>query len=251
MFLDFLDGPARRADVLYIVGDLFEAWIGDDAPGELGRRVARHLAGLAASGTALFFICGNRDFLVGDRFCRHASMSRLEEPRLVPAPDGPTLLLHGDTLCTDDTAYQKFRRKARDPRWQNRMLAKPVWLRALMAKLARWRSRRHTGSTDTGIMDVNSTAVETAFREHGIRRMIHGHTHRQAIHDLSIDQRHCQRIVLGDWHRSGSVLRIAGDTIAMLNVTRDDRGEITLCLHETAAPLAGDGGNQENHEPCP
>lgn len=219
------------------MGDLFEAWIGDDAPGELGRLVARHLAAAAERGTALYFICGNRDFLVGERFCAEAGMTRLAEPHFLRHGEERLLLLHGDTLCTDDESYQRFRRKARDPDWQRRVLAKPAWMRKLLARLARWLSRRHTGSTDHQIMDVNAQAVAEAFREHGVRRMIHGHTHRQAIHDLSIDQTHCQRIVLGDWHECGSTLRI-DEGLAMLAVDRNADGEVELRLRETAAPLS-------------
>lgn len=164
-------------------------------------------------------------------------MKRLDEPEFLRQADARIMLLHGDTLCTDDYAYQKFRRKARDPRWQQRILSKPAWMRRLMARLARWKSRRHTGNTEVSIMDVNSSAVETAFREHGVRRMIHGHTHRPAIHDISIDQRHCQRIVLGDWHETGSVVRVDSG-LAMLTVARDDRGNAELRLQETAAPLS-------------
>lgn len=218
------------------MGDLFEVWIGDDAPGELGQRIADALSSLAGSGTELFFICGNRDFLIGDRFCSQAGMQRVEEPQFLSLDGDRILLLHGDTLCTDDESYQKFRRKARDPRWQRRMLAKPAWVRKLIARLARWRSRRHTGSTQASIMDVNADAVASAFREHDVRRMIHGHTHRMAIHDLSIDQRHCQRIVLGDWHETGSAVRIDGG-LAMMSVARDENGEVELRLRETAAPL--------------
>jgi len=219
------------------MGDLFEAWIGDDAPGDLGRRVARQLAELAEGGTALYFMCGNRDFLVGDRFCRLAGMTRLEEPHLLN-PDGePILLLHGDTLCTDDESYQRFRRKARDPSWQKKVLSKPAWMRRLLAKLARVLSRRHTGSTERTIMDVNAEAVEQTFREHGVRRMIHGHTHRPAIHDLSVDRQHCQRIVLGDWHETGSAVRLDSG-ISMMDLARSDDGTVELRLQETAAPLS-------------
>ncbi|WP_309545483.1 UDP-2,3-diacylglucosamine diphosphatase [Wenzhouxiangella sp. 15190] len=237
LFLDFLDGPAREAASLYIMGDLFEVWIGDDAPGNLGRRVARQLAKLAEGGTALFFICGNRDFLVGDQFCRQSGMTRLEEPVFLTQDNEPILLLHGDTLCTDDESYQRFRRKARDPRWQQRILGKPAWLRKLMARLARWKSLRHTASTEESIMDVNFEAVEAAFREHGVRRMIHGHTHRLAIHDISVDQRHCQRIVLGDWHETGSTVRVDSG-VTMMTVARNDDGSVELRLQETAAPLS-------------
>lgn len=215
---------------------MFEAWIGDDAPGDLGRQVARHLMRLSASGTSLYFICGNRDFLIGDDFCRDAGMQRLEEPQFIDLADERVLLLHGDTLCTDDESYQRFRRKARDPRWQQRVLSKPAWFRRLLARLARWKSRRHTGSSEISIMDVNAEAVEATFREHGVRRIIHGHTHRQAIHDLSVDHQHCQRIVLGDWHDTGSAVRL-GPGLAMLAVARNDDDAVELRLQETAAPL--------------
>jgi len=147
-------------------------------------------------------------------------------------------LLHGDTLCTDDESYQRFRRKSRDSRWQRRVLSKPVWVRKLMARLARWLSRRHTGETDSKIMDVNATAVAEAFRSHDVRRMIHGHTHRKAIHDLRIDHRHCQRLVLGDWHDTGSIIRADRDGLAMLGIDRSAEGVVELRLQETAAPLA-------------
>lgn len=185
----------------------------------------------------MYFICGNRDFLVGDLFCQQAGITRLEEPVFLTLDEEPILLLHGDTLCTDDESYQTFRRKARDPRWQQRVLSKPAWMRKLMARLARWKSRRHTGSTEASTMDVNSKAVEAAFREHGVRRMIHGHTHRLAIHDVSVDQRHCQRIVLGDWHETGSTLRV-NSGLTMMTVARDDNGGVELRLQETAAPLS-------------
>ncbi|NEZ04042.1 UDP-2,3-diacylglucosamine diphosphatase [Wenzhouxiangella sp. XN201] len=238
LFVEFLDGPARQAGTLYILGDLFEAWVGDDAPGRLGRLVARHLKNLAESGTQILFICGNRDFLLSRDFCGQAGMTWLEEPRIVEQAGEPILLLHGDVLCTDDISYQNFRRKVRDPDWQQRILSRPVWWRRLLARLARLMSRRHTGTTEATIMDVNPQAVAEAFRTHDVRRMIHGHTHRRAIHDLQIDQRHCQRIVLGDWHETGSVVRLLDDEVAMLIVTRDDNQAVELRLQETAAPLA-------------
>lgn len=238
LLVDFLDGPARDAGALYILGDLFEAWIGDDAPGRLGRLVARHLKALADSGTSIFFVCGNRDFLLGPDFCRQAGMTWLEEPRILDCDGEPVLLLHGDVLCTDDVSYQNFRRKVRNPGWQARILSRPVWWRRLLARLARVMSRRHTGTTEAMIMDVNPQAVAEAFRTHEVRRMIHGHTHRRAIHDLEVDQRHCQRIVLGDWHETGSAVRLLNDEIAMLTVTRDDNEAVELRMQETAAPLA-------------
>jgi len=162
-------------------------------------------------------------------------MRRLEEPEFIDIDGEPVLLMHGDTLCTDDESYQRFRRKSRDPRWQRRVLSKPPWMRRLMARTARWLSRRHTGSTEVGIMDVNDAAVEAAFRENGVRRIIHGHTHRRAIHDFSVDRRHCQRIVLGEWDETGSLVKLDSG-VAMMTVARGEDGRVQLRLQETAAP---------------
>ncbi len=229
----------RTARALFILGDLFEAWIGDDGIGSMEREVAAALARIADKGIDIHFICGNRDFLVGDDYCRLAGMQALDEPSRLNVHGMEALLMHGDTLCTDDVAYQKFRSKARDPNWQRRMLSYPAWARKSLARLARWRSKLHTGRTGQTIMDVNQAAVETCFRKHDVRRIIHGHTHRRAIHDLEIDSRHCQRVVLGDWHDEGSAIRIDDNGLAMLTVARDEHDAVTLRLHETAAPLAG------------
>ncbi|WP_223846344.1 UDP-2,3-diacylglucosamine diphosphatase [Wenzhouxiangella sp. AB-CW3] len=240
LLVDFLDGPARQARALYILGDLFEAWIGDDGIGAMERDVAAASARLAEQGVEVRFLCGNRDFLVGDDYCQLARMERIEEPWHLNHAGTEVLLMHGDILCTDDVAYQRFRRKARNPDWQRKVLSYPLWLRRTLARLARWRSKRHTGQTGQQIMDVNADAVSECFRHHsGVRRIIHGHTHRRAIHDIEVDQRHCQRIVLGDWHEEGSAIRIDENGIAMLTIARDPDGEIELRLHETAAPLAG------------
>ncbi len=202
------------------------------------REIAESLSRLGDQGTEIQFICGNRDFLIGDDYCRLSGMRAVEEPTRLQEYDIDALLMHGDTLCTDDVAYQRFRRKARNPAWQRRVLSYPVWFRKSLAKLARWRSRWHTGRTGQMIMDVNDDAVSSCFREHHVRRIIHGHTHRRAIHDIEIDHRHCQRIVLGDWHEEGSAVRIDDSGIAMMTIARDAAGRIELRLHETAAPLA-------------
>lgn len=165
-------------------------------------------------------------------------MELLVEPERIETDQGPIVLLHGDALCTDDVAYQRFRKKARDPAWQRRMLSRPVWWRRMLARLARMLSRRHTGSREPEIMDVNDQAVADFFRAQDARRIIHGHTHRRAIHDFSVDNRHCQRIVLGDWHAEGSTVRIDESGIAMLTIARDSQGDVELRLQETAAPLA-------------
>ncbi len=203
------------------------------------REVAEALTRLATHGVDIRFICGNRDFLVGDDYCRLSGMQALEEPWRFKEYGIEAVLMHGDTLCTDDISYQRFRRKARDPEWQRRMLSYPVWIRKSLARHARWRSKLHTGRTGQMIMDVNEKAVADCFREHDIRRIIHGHTHRRAIHDIEIDNRHCQRVVLGDWHSEGSAVRVDEAGIAMMTIARDAEGRIELRLHETAAPLAG------------
>ena len=239
MLFDFLDGPASSARALYILGDFFEAWIGDDGVGDMERQVADALQRLSDQGVEIFFLRGNRDFLVGDDYCRQAGMKMIEEPFLLDIATHPIVLMHGDTLCTDDVTYQRFRRKVRKPAWQRRILAYPLWIRRALARFARWKSRRHTGQAHDAIMDVNQNAVTECYRRHEVRRIIHGHTHRRAIHDIEVDSRHCQRIVLGDWHDQGSAVRIDEDGLAMLTVTRDDTGAVELRLHETAAPLVG------------
>lgn len=213
LFLEFLAGPAREADRLYILGDLFEAWLGDDLPGRTGRQVAAGLKTLADSGVPVSFMHGNRDFLVGDDYCRQAGMTLIHEPVVIGLHGVPTLLMHGDSLCTDDQAYQKFRARSRNPAWQRRILRLPGWIRRLIAARARRASRRHQAGIRPEILDVNAQAVRQAFREHNVKRLIHGHTHRPAIHELDIDGRACHRIVLGDWYEQGSVLRIDTDGI--------------------------------------
>lgn len=208
LFLDFLQGPARGAESLYILGDLFEAWLGDDLPGRTGRAVAEGTRALADTGVPVYFMHGNRDFLLGEAYCRQAGMTLVHEPRVDTLHGTPTLLMHGDSLCTDDEAYQRFRSRSRDPAWQRRMLRLPGWVRRLIAARARRASRKYQADTRPEILDVNAGAVQTAFREHGVTRLVHGHTHRPAIHSLDIDGHDCRRIVLGDWYEQGSVLEI-------------------------------------------
>ena len=167
------------------------------------------------------FIAGNRDFLLGDAFCRLAGMQRLEEPEIVDLYGVPTVLLHGDVLCTADRDYQAFRRRTRDPSWQRRMLARPVWFRrtiaALMRTVSRWRGRRAPDE----IMDVTGQAVRELFRETGVRRMVHGHTHRPARHAVDLGEVSAERIVLGDWYDQGSVLRIDHGGADLRSMSRD------------------------------
>jgi UDP-2,3-diacylglucosamine hydrolase len=215
----FLDGPATRADRLYILGDLFEVWIGDDALSETAKRVAEALQRLRAGGTACSFIHGNRDFLLGEDYARKAGLELLPEMTVVDLYGTPTLLLHGDTLCTDDVAYQAFRRQSRNPDWQAGILALPAEERMRLARNARDASRAHTGSAAMSIMDVNETAVIRAFQEHGVHRMIHGHTHRPAVHRHRLDDGETgERIVLADWYTEGSYLRVKKDGIESVSL---------------------------------
>lgn len=211
LFERFCAGEARKADALYVLGDLFEAYVGDDDDVRLNARVAAALRGVADAGVPVHFIVGNRDFLLGERYAERAGMDILDDGTVIELCGTPTLLLHGDVLCTDDAAYQTFRKQVRDPAWQNAFLAKPLAERRAFAAQARDASRAHTSSTDMAIMDVNQRAVEAALRAAGVTRMVHGHTHRPAIHDLTLDGTPAQRIVLGDWYEQGSVLRIDPD----------------------------------------
>ena len=206
LFIRFLANEARGADALYILGDLFESWIGDDDDASLANRVAEGLRALRDSGVPIHFMHGNRDFLLGLDYAKRAGMTLLTDPTLVDLHGEHTLLMHGDTLCTDDTEYQKFRTLVRNPVWQSQFLAKPLPERRAFAAQARGESRKHTAMKAAEIMDVNQTAVESALRIHGVRRLIHGHTHRPATHRFELDGEAAERIVLGDWYEQSSVL---------------------------------------------
>ena len=214
-FERFCAGEARGADALYVLGDLFEAYIGDDDDAALNARIARTLRGVADAGVPVRFIAGNRDFLLGRDYARRCGVQLLDDGTVIDLYGTPTLILHGDVLCTDDAAYLAFRKQVRDPKWQAAFLARPLAERRAFAAQARDASRAHTSTTDMAIMDVNQTAVEAAIRDAGVTRMIHGHTHRPAIHDFTLDGQPAQRIVLGDWYEQGSVLRVGRDTAVL------------------------------------
>lgn len=206
LFLDFLDTEAAKAEALYILGDLFEVWIGDDASVAEHDRVIKALLRLTTGGVPVYVMHGNRDFLMGRGFEQASGCKLIPDPTIISLYSGtPTLLMHGDTLCTDDVEYQRFRAQVRDPRWQQQMLALPAEQRAAIAKNYRAQSQEQSRHKAEDIMDVNQQAVAQALREHGVTHMIHGHTHRPAIHDFTLDGKSARRIVLGDWHRQGSV----------------------------------------------
>ena len=216
LFLRFLGEEASGADALYILGDLFEAWVGDDDPSTTGQQVADGLRRLADTGVPAFFIHGNRDFLVGQDYARRAGLCILPDPAVVSLYGEPVLLMHGDLLCTDDHAYQAFRAQTRDPHWQAKFLAQPLAARQAFAAQARQASMSRQQDMIDGdrasfeaVTDVNSQAVEATLARFGVATLVHGHTHRPAMHAVRIGDREGRRIVLGDWYEQGSVLRVS------------------------------------------
>jgi UDP-2,3-diacylglucosamine hydrolase len=206
-FLDFLQTEAAGAAALYILGDLFESWIGDDAPDAAQSAAIAGLRALTASGVPCFVMHGNRDFLLSQQFCAMSGAQLLPDPVVVTLYGEPVLVMHGDALCTDDRAYQRLRATVRDPDWQRQFLALSVEARRALAGAARAGSQAHTAAMEHAITDVNAHSVAMALRGAGTSTLLHGHTHRPAIHALEVDGRPRTRIVLGDWYDQGSVLR--------------------------------------------
>lgn len=214
LFLAFLAGPCQGARSLFILGDLFEYWVGDDddASALIGP-VADGLATLRARGTAIQFMAGNRDFLIGPDFARRAGMALLADPTVITLDGQRLLLMHGDTLCTDDLAYQDYRRQVRDPRTQAAFLAQPLAARRAFVEQIRQRSEAAKQEKAEEIMDVNADAVAEALRRHHFPIMIHGHTHRPAHHRLDVDGQACERWVLSDWRDCAPYLAWTGSTL--------------------------------------
>ncbi|KXS39099.1 MAG: UDP-2,3-diacylglucosamine hydrolase [Halomonadaceae bacterium T82-2] len=212
-FLRYLDGPARQAEHLYLLGDIFEAWIGDDYRGEFETGILDALRRLSDAGTALYFMHGNRDFLIGNGFAEATGATLLSDPSVVELGGERVLLMHGDSLCTRDEAYMAFRAKARDPQWQAQILALPVEQRLALARDLRRQSGEANSNKAEDIMDVTPSEVERVMAEHGVRTLIHGHTHRPAVHELSVDGQPARRIVLGDWQPNrGWDVRVDADS---------------------------------------
>jgi UDP-2,3-diacylglucosamine hydrolase len=205
-FLAFMRTKAASAEALYILGDLFEVWVGDDDPDPAKDRVCEGLRTLTTSGVGCFILHGNRDFLIGREFCRRTGSRLLADPVVVDLDGERVLLTHGDALCTDDHSYQELRSVVRTPEWQRRFLALSLADRELIANQARAGSKDHVSKTVPNIMDVNEDAVSTAYRATRVRRIIHGHTHRPGVHDTSIEGESAQRMVLGAWYEQGSYI---------------------------------------------
>jgi len=198
-FLRFLKEKAPGAEQLYILGDFFEAWIGDDEHTPLQEQVAAALRTLSDNGTRIFLMHGNRDFLLGEDFCARAGATLLDDPTLIDLYGTPTLLMHGDSLCTADVEYQKFRANMRNPKTQKLILARPLKDRQQMARQLREMSMATNRDKAEGIMDVTPDEVVRVMEAHDVPRLIHGHTHRPAEHALKVNNKTAKRIVLGDW----------------------------------------------------
>ncbi len=211
-FFDFLTQTAIHADALYILGDLFEYWLGDDTLDQsLNRQVATALKQLADTGVKLYFMHGNRDFLIAQDFATLSGAMLLPDPSLIDLYGTPTLLMHGDTLCTDDVKYLAFRDQVRNPAWQHQFLAQPLTTRIALAQQAREQSESAKQEKSSEIMDVNDAAVTAVFSMHNYPRLVHGHTHRSAVHTYNINGHVCQRWVLTDWYEHGGYLRCDAD----------------------------------------
>ncbi len=198
-FLYFLNHHAAQAQAVYILGDLFDVWVGDDDFFPPIRRIKKCLKQLTDSDTAVFLQTGNRDFLLGEKFCRDTGATLLGELAVIDLNGVKTLLTHGDLLCSDDVAYQAFRKKSHTVAWQHSVLSKPLLLRLLVARWYRLRSFFHKRGKSAEIMDVNQETVVTLMREYQVSRLIHGHTHRPAVHKLLIDNNVVERFVLTQW----------------------------------------------------
>lgn len=213
-FLHFLRREAQHADALYILGDLFEAWIGDDDPNPLHAEVAAALNQLSIP---CYFIHGNRDFLVGKRFAKASGMTLLPQEQVLELYGKRVLIMHGDTLCTDDEGYQRFRAKVQQRWLQKLFLALPLFVRQRIALKMRAGSRQANSSKSQEIMDVNPQAVRQVMSQHHVQWLIHGHTHRPAVHALTVDGKPAERMVLGAWHQEGSMIKVSANALSLIS----------------------------------
>ncbi|WP_235404427.1 UDP-2,3-diacylglucosamine diphosphatase [Enterobacter quasiroggenkampii] len=215
-FLRFLRGEAKSADALYILGDLFEAWIGDDDPNPLHREMAAAIHALVDSGVPCYFIHGNRDFLIGKRYARESGMTLLPEEQVLDLYGRKVLIMHGDTLCTDDTGYLAFRAKVHTPWIQKVFLALPLFIRNRIAARMRAGSKAANSSKSMTIMDVNPQAVVRVMEKHDVQWLIHGHTHRPDVHSLNANGQPAHRVVLGAWHTEGSMVKVTPEGVELI-----------------------------------
>ena len=218
MFYEFIAGPARNAETIYILGDLFEYWVGDDDDTSPNPEILSALSQLSASNVDLFVMSGNRDFLMGEKFERDAGAKLLPDPHVISLYGEQTLLMHGDLLCTKDVEYLKFRLMVRNPAWQQNFLAKPLAERIAIAQQLRAASKEAMQNKIPVIMDVEQVTVEKYMREHKVNKLIHGHTHRPAVHEFDLDNKAASRTVLGDWYQNENVLICDQDEQRMTSI---------------------------------
>ena len=220
-FLGLLNDLKSNATELYILGDLFEYWIGDDIldtpMGAELQLITQSLQSLSASGVSIYFSHGNRDFLLGERFANDSGIKLLPELYPLKIEGIPSLLMHGDTLCTDDTVYQEARLQLRSPQWQQQVLAMSIPERVKLAQSMRAESEQNTSVMSEEIMDVNQQTVEMIMRENAVSLLIHGHTHRPAIHQVDLAGHSCLRVVLGDWYEQMSYLKIENGSLSLFS----------------------------------
>lgn len=216
-FLRFLKNEATQAQRLYILGDLFEAWIGDDDDSAYLTTIAKALSTLSALGTDVYYIHGNRDFLLGQRFAKKSAMHLLPEVDLIDLYGKSVVIMHGDTLCTRDIGYQKFRKKSRSWWWQAIVKSLPLSLRKKMAADYRKKSAAATAMKQQDIMDVTPDEVIKCLESYHSQLLIHGHTHRPAVHELIANNKEAKRIVLGDWYEQGAWLKVTPTSMQLMN----------------------------------
>lgn len=217
LFITFLKNEARQARALYILGDLFEAWLGDDCIAPHYQSIISQLKELTDNNVPVYILHGNRDFLIGEHFCELTGCELLNENTVIDIDKQRYLVMHGDTLCTDDIKYQQFRTMVRNPEWQKQLLDKTPAERIALAKQYREISQTETAEKASDIMDVNQMEVEKVMRAANITTLVHGHTHRPDIHKFELDGQQAQRIVLGDWYEQGSVLRLKDKVFSLDN----------------------------------
>ncbi|VAW80280.1 UDP-2,3-diacylglucosamine diphosphatase [hydrothermal vent metagenome] len=217
-FVGFLKQHGGNAEALYILGDLFDAWIGDDDPEPLWQQIIQALFNCVSAGTPIYLIHGNRDFLIGERFQQRSQCQLIDDPTIITLYGQRILLMHGDLLCSDDTEYQLLRKQVRDPRWQEEVLKNSVETRLTMARQAREQSAMSILGKSDDIMDVNQHTVEHYMQTSNADLLIHGHTHRPGTHSLTISGATAKRVVLGDWYQHGNLLILDKDRLDFLEL---------------------------------
>lgn len=234
LFMDFLNGPAQGAKALYILGDLFDVWVGQDIHTEFQQSIQQALSEVVKRGTEVYFMNGNRDFLMQNAYLKAAGIKRLSDPTIIELYGTPTLLMHGDTLCTQDKAYQRFRRIAQNPITRFIFLCLPKSKRDNISKKLRAKSQQYQKTQSLSILDVTEDAVNKTMRQYQVSQLIHGHVHRPNIHDVNSGVKGSKRFVLGDWHDHASLLISTHEGISLATYDRKDGIKIVKTAVQTS-----------------